>query len=71
MRCPRCGHPKTRVLETRSIREGYTARRRRRCRKCGLKTFTIEQPEELLSLLVAAAKDMLGKGRKNGDAHGH
>jgi transcriptional repressor NrdR len=42
MRCPSCGQPDTRVIDSRGIREDYTIRRRRLCSHCGRRFTTFE-----------------------------
>jgi len=42
MKCPFCGAAETSVLESRTIEEGSSIRRRRECRKCGKRFTTIE-----------------------------
>ena len=45
MRCPFCGYPDTRVLESRTIENGMVVRRRRECPKCGARFTTYERWE--------------------------
>ena len=42
MRCPFCENPKTRVVDSRELNEGYTVRRRRICQDCGTRFTTYE-----------------------------
>lgn len=46
MRCPVCGAPETRVIETRSTDEGRVNRRRRECPECQNRFTTYERLEE-------------------------
>lgn len=46
MRCPICGAPETRVIETRSVDEGKINRRRRECPECQGRFTTYERLEE-------------------------
>ncbi|MDO4988371.1 MAG: transcriptional regulator NrdR [Synergistes sp.] len=46
MRCPFCGAPETRVVETRSSDEGRVNRRRRECPACSNRFTTYERLEE-------------------------
>ncbi len=46
MRCPVCGAPETRVIETRSSDEGRVNRRRRECPECQSRFTTYERLEE-------------------------
>ncbi len=55
MRCPFCGHPEDRVLESRAIRDGAAIRRRRECLACGKRYNTFEQIEA--RPLVVVKKD--------------
>lgn len=42
MKCPFCGTAETSVLESRTISDGSSIRRRRECGKCGKRFTTIE-----------------------------
>ena len=53
MRCPKCGAPETRVIETRSVDEGRVNRRRRECPECQSRFTTYERLEEKTFLWVA------------------
>ncbi len=56
MRCPVCGAPETRVIETRSADEGRVNRRRRECPECQNRFTTYERLEEK-SFLWVVKKD--------------
>lgn len=43
MRCPKCGHLRDKVLDSRSARMGDTIRRRRMCLSCGHRYTTYEE----------------------------
>jgi len=43
MRCPSCGHPEDKVLESRPARDGAAIRRRRACLACGSRFTTYEE----------------------------
>ena len=43
MKCPKCGKYEDKVLDSRSIREGATIRRRRECLACGYRFTTHEE----------------------------
>ncbi|MCS7198785.1 MAG: transcriptional regulator NrdR [Caldimicrobium sp.] len=45
MKCPKCKEPETRVIDSRSIEDGFTIRRRRECIKCGYRFTTYEKLE--------------------------
>lgn len=47
MKCPRCGHNDTKVLESRLSHEGHSVRRRRNCLDCRYRFTTYEKEEEL------------------------
>ena len=51
MRCPFCGHPEDKVLDSRPTDEGSAIRRRRECASCG-KRFTTYEKVEGLPLVV-------------------
>ncbi|HOB10581.1 MAG: transcriptional regulator NrdR [Acetomicrobium sp.] len=52
MRCPRCNHDDSRVIETRAVENGIVIRRRRECPKCGRRFTTYERIERSTVLLV-------------------
>ncbi len=45
MRCPLCGHPETKVLDSRPTEEGTAIRRRRECLSCAERFTTYEKVE--------------------------
>ncbi len=45
MRCPFCGQPDTRVVDSRPAEEGVAIRRRRECPACGRRFTTYERPQ--------------------------
>ena len=45
MKCPYCGHPKDKVVDSRESRDGGSIRRRRECLDCGRRMTTYEQIE--------------------------
>jgi transcriptional repressor NrdR len=51
MRCPWCGHPDDKVVDSRPAEQGGAIRRRRQCLSCGRRYTTFERIEEL-GLLV-------------------
>ncbi len=51
MRCPRCEHNETKVLDSRPAEEGNAIRRRRVCEKCEFRFSTYEEIE-ILDLTV-------------------
>ncbi len=55
MKCPFCGHPDDKVVDSRTIREGELIRRRRECLECTKRFTTYERIEEIP--LMVAKKD--------------
>ncbi len=51
MKCPFCGFPDSRVLDSRPTLDGTAIRRRRECPECGAR-FTTYERYELLPLIV-------------------
>jgi transcriptional repressor NrdR len=51
MRCPYCGKPDTRVVDSRDVRDGEAVRRRRECAVCG-RRFTTYENVEMPELVV-------------------
>ncbi|WP_456431673.1 transcriptional regulator NrdR [Thermosulfuriphilus sp.] len=52
MRCPRCGHSETKVVDSRTTKDGTAIRRRRECLSCNHRFTTYEQVEETLPMVV-------------------
>lgn len=52
MRCPKCKHDDTKVIDSRETLEGVSIRRRRECEKCGMRFTTFEQIETANFLVV-------------------
>lgn len=55
MKCPFCSYGDSRVVDSRSVEEGSSIRRRRECPKCGRRFTTYEKYEE--APLVVSKKD--------------
>lgn len=55
MRCPACGHPESRVLDSRPVQDQRVIRRRRECEICEGRFTTYERFEE--TPLVVVKKD--------------
>lgn len=51
MKCPYCGHPDTRVIDSRPAEDKNSIRRRRSCDECG-KRFTTYEKVETIPLIV-------------------
>ena len=51
MKCPACGHPESKVLDSRPANEGNSIRRRRECLKCQ-KRFTTFETIEIAPILI-------------------
>ena len=51
MKCPYCGNPDTRVIDSSPAEDGSSIRRRRSCDTCG-KRFTIYEKVETIPLIV-------------------
>ncbi|WP_071131566.1 transcriptional regulator NrdR [Enterococcus timonensis] len=52
MRCPRCNHNNSRVIDSRSTDEGRAIRRRRECENCQFRFTTFERIEVTPMLVV-------------------
>ncbi len=52
MRCPFCGHPKDKVVDSRETGSGDAIRRRRECLECGRRFTSYERVEEIPFLVV-------------------
>ena len=47
MRCPWCGHPDDKVVDSRTAEDGGAVRRRRECLRCGRRFTTFERVVEV------------------------
>lgn len=52
MRCPFCGEPDTKVIDSRLANEGESVRRRRECVTCGERFTTFETAELVMPRIV-------------------
>ena len=52
MKCPFCGHPQDKVIDSREAREGDTVRRRRQCLRCRRRFTTYERLDEIPYMVV-------------------
>lgn len=52
MRCPKCKHEDTKVVDSREAGEGAEIRRRRECEKCDFRFTTFEQIETANFLVI-------------------
>jgi len=52
MKCPACGHPDDKVVDSRTTKEGEAIRRRRECLKCGKRYTTYEYIEKAPLMVV-------------------
>jgi len=52
MKCPICSHPDSRVVDSRTTKEGNAIRRRRECESCSHRFTTYERPEVTWPLIV-------------------
>jgi len=47
--CPACGHPYSKVVSTTREHSDNTTLRRRHCKSCDHRWYTLQQPEEILN----------------------
>lgn len=52
MRCPFCGNPGDRVIDSRATKEGDAIRRRRECLKCGKRFTSYERVDDVVPMVV-------------------
>jgi transcriptional repressor NrdR len=52
MKCPFCGDPDSKVIDSRVSKEGAMIRRRRECVVCGKRFTTYERIEEMLPVVI-------------------
>ena len=52
MKCPKCGYPESRVIDSRPTDEGGCIRRRRECLQCQHRFTTYERIEEIPLMVV-------------------
>ena len=56
MKCPSCGHPESKVLDSRPANEGVSIRRRRECLNCQKRFTTFETIESVSFMVVKKDK---------------
>lgn len=56
MRCPFCGAENTQVVDSRTVENGYSIRRRRECLKCG-RRFTTYERREINKIITVIKKN--------------
>ena len=52
MKCPYCGHPGDKVVDSRESKEGEVIRRRRECLDCGRRFTSYERIDEIPYMVV-------------------
>lgn len=52
MRCPRCGHPDDKVIDSRPTDDGISIRRRRECMSCQERFTTYERIENMPLMVI-------------------
>jgi transcriptional repressor NrdR len=52
MKCPICGNPDSRVVDSREVADGASIRRRRACEGCRRRFTTYERPEEFVPRVI-------------------
>lgn len=52
MKCPFCGNPEDRVIDSRTSKEGDAIRRRRECLQCGQRFTSYERVEDVVPMVV-------------------
>ena len=52
MRCPFCNYPESKVLDTRTLNEGSTIKRRRECLECQKRFTTFEMLEDFQIVVI-------------------
>lgn len=64
MKCPYCGHPESKVIDSRPADENASIRRRRECLSCAKRFTTYETVESLPMVVIkrmAAARALTGR----------
>ena len=52
MRCPKCGGPEDKVIDTRTVENNSVIRRRRECLGCGHRFTTVERLEGIQLMVI-------------------
>ena len=65
MKCPYCGNPEDRVVDSRESREGEIIRRRRECLRCSKRFTSYEAVEEIPCMVVKkdGAREVFDRGK--------
>lgn len=57
MKCPYCGYPDSKVIDSRESDAGQSIRRRRECKKCGKRFTTFERYEQYPITVIKRSGD--------------
>lgn len=57
MKCPFCGYPDSKVIDSRDTDGGQVIRRRRSCKKCGKRFTTFERYEQVSMTVIKRSGD--------------
>lgn len=60
MRCPSCGNPESKVVDSRPSEDGTAIRRRRECLECGRRFTTYERLGDNPLIVIKADGSILG-----------
>ena len=63
MRCPFCGYPESKVLDTRTLNEGSSIKRRRECLECQKRftTFEVLENVQIVVLKKSGEKELFDR----------
>ena len=65
MRCPRCSHPDSKVIDSRPVEENNSIRRRRECESCHYRFTTYEVVDNLTPFVIKkdGSKELFDKNK--------
>ncbi len=68
MKCPACGRPNSRVVDSRPVEEGNSIRRRRECPACGKRftTFEVVEAVQIVVIKKDGSKELFDRAKLMG-----
>ena len=63
MKCPYCGHPESKVIDSRPVTDGSSIRRRRECLDCAKRfnTYEVVESVEIIVVKKDGAKELFDR----------
>ena len=65
MKCPVCGYPESKVVDSRPVEDGASIRRRRECLSCGRRfnTFEVLETQQIVVIKKDGSKELFDRSK--------